>query len=82
MSRTKSHSLGPLVLLMWAGLAASVTALVMADSLTRPAAAANTTYTVQGLGTLGGASIARDINDSGQVVGQSLNASGQNRAFL
>jgi probable HAF family extracellular repeat protein len=82
MSRSKSHSLGPLVLLMWAGLAASVTALVMADSLTRPAAAANTTYTVQGLGTLGGASIARDINDSGQVVGQSLNASGQNRAFL
>ncbi|CAA9429208.1 MAG: hypothetical protein AVDCRST_MAG80-449 [uncultured Rubrobacteraceae bacterium] len=82
MSRTKSHFLGPLVLLTWASLAASITALVMADSLTRPAAAANTTYTVRDLGTLGGASIARDINDSGQIVGQSQNASGQNRAFL
>lgn len=82
MSSTRSHSIGPLVLLVWAGLAASVIAVVVAGSLTRPAAAANTSYTVQGLGTLGGASIARDINDSGQVVGQSLNASGQNRAFL
>jgi probable HAF family extracellular repeat protein len=39
-------------------------------------------YAVRGLGTLGGGqSIARDINDEGQVVGQVQTASGQ-RAFL
>ncbi len=48
----------------------------------RPAnAAATATYTLTDLGTLGGATIARDINDSGQVVGQSQSAAG-NRAFL
>ncbi len=67
---------------MCAGLAASVMAVGTANSLTRPAAAANTIYTVRDLGTLGGASIGRDINDSGQVVGQSLNTSGEAQAFL
>jgi probable HAF family extracellular repeat protein len=82
MSRTTSHFLGHLGLLTCAVLAAGVMAAVTADTLTRPAAAANTTYTVQGLGTFGGASIARDINDCGQVAGQSQNASGQSRAFF
>jgi probable HAF family extracellular repeat protein len=62
-------------------------ALIMADLLTRPAVAEPTlpkpVYTVTPLGDLGGGqSIARDINDSGQVTGQSQNASGQNRGFL
>jgi probable HAF family extracellular repeat protein len=47
------------------------------------APAAATTYTVTPLGDLGGGqSIARDINNSGQVVGQSQNTSGQAQAFL
>jgi probable HAF family extracellular repeat protein len=62
--------------------------LIICTSFGVPQAAAETTpekpvYTVRGLGTLGGTqSIARDINDSGQVVGQSQNASGQNRGFF
>src|SRR5215216_1041120 len=61
-------------------------AVVLAGFATRPAAAeptaAKTVYTVTDLGTLGGTSVARDINDSGQVAGQSQNTSGQLRAFL
>src|SRR5215203_2352630 len=93
MSMTKGRSLGPLMLLVCAGLVASVMVLVMADLLTRPAAAESTApepaYAVRGLGTLLGAdkplgegtSIARDINDSGQVTGQSQSLSG-NQGFL
>src|SRR5215211_7909284 len=93
MFRTKGHSLGPVVLLACAGLVASVMAVVMADLLTRPAAAESTApepvYAVRNLGTLGtdqttpgaGPSIARDINDSGQVTGQSQSPSG-NQGFL
>src|SRR5215218_108286 len=93
MFRTKGHSLGPVVLLACAGLVASVMAVVMADLLTRPAAAESTApepvYAVRNLGTLGtdqttpgaGTSIARDINDSGQVTGQSQSPSG-NQGFL
>ena len=86
MSRTKGHILGPVVLLTCAGLVASVMAVVMAYPLTRAAAAEPTApepvYAVKNLGTLGGdQSIARDINDRGQVVGQFQTASGQ-RAFL
>jgi len=61
--------------------------LITCTSFGVPRAAAEPTpeklvYTVRGLGTLGGTqSIARDINDSGQVVGQSQNASGENRGF-
>jgi probable HAF family extracellular repeat protein len=62
-------------------------ALIMADLITRPAAAEPTSpkpvYTLTDLGTLGGStSIARDINDSGHVTGQSQTASGQNLGFL
>src|SRR5918993_789663 len=89
MSRTKGHSLGPVVLLACAGLVTSIVALVMAYPLTRAAAAEQTgpepVYAVRNLGTLGGGQIiARDINDAGQVVGQSQDKSEppQNRAFL
>src|SRR5215213_7005340 len=87
MSRTKGRSLGPVVLLTCAGLVAGIMALIMADLLTRPAAAEPTSpkpvYTLTDLGTLRGSTrIARDINDSGQVTGQSQNASGQNLGFL
>src|SRR5215203_481665 len=69
-------------------LAATVIGAVALSSLgTRLAAAEpiapKPIYTVTSLGTLGGSqSIARDINDSGQVTGQSQNALGQNRGFL
>jgi probable HAF family extracellular repeat protein len=93
MSRTKGRSLGPVVLLTCTGLVAGIMALIMADLLTRPAAAEQTgpepVYAVRNLGTLGtdqptpgaGTSIARDINDSGQVTGQSQSPSG-NQGFL
>jgi probable HAF family extracellular repeat protein len=69
-------------------LAATVFGAIALSSLGTGLAAAEQTapkpvYTVTSLGTLGGSqSIARDINDSGQVTGQSQNASGQNRGFL
>src|SRR5438128_10677206 len=41
------------------------------------------TYTVSDLGTLGGSqSLAWDINDSGQIVGESTTADGETHAFL
>lgn len=47
------------------------------------AVAADTTYEVKDLGTLGGdLSRARDINDLGQVVGESRIVTGELRAFL
>ena len=67
-------------------LLALVVALAVAGLVTRQVAAepaaAKTVYTVTDLGTLGGNTIARDINNSSQVAGQSQNTSGQLRAFF
>ncbi len=62
----------------------AVTFLVTCISIgAQPArAAATANYTLTDLGTLGGATIARDINDDGQVVGQTQNPSGLAQAFL
>ena len=54
------------------------------------ASAASTTYTVKDLGTLGGTitfpnmdrTLAKDVNDSGQIVGHSNTSSGARHAFL
>ena len=62
---------------------ASVLAVILAGFASRSAdATATAYYDVTDLGTLGGTSIARDVNEAGQVVGQSQNAAGQLRAFL
>ena len=66
------HSFGKLLAL----------ALVLAACLTRPAAA-QTTYTITDLGTLGGASsVGYGINASGQVTGSSITADGLQHAFM
>lgn len=62
---------------------ASVLAVTLASFAARSAGAMETAYyDVTDLGTLGGTSIARDVNEAGQVVGQSQNAARQLRAFL
>ncbi|HEX8521246.1 MAG TPA: hypothetical protein VF669_03250 [Tepidisphaeraceae bacterium] len=56
---------------------------VAALTLVCAAAFAEPTYTVTNIGTLGGtSSSANDINNRGQVVGGSTDASGASRAFL
>jgi probable HAF family extracellular repeat protein len=61
--------------------------VILGDFVTGPAAAEPSApkpvYAVTPLGDLGGGqSIARDINNSGQVVGQSQDTSGRAQAFL
>jgi probable HAF family extracellular repeat protein len=78
------------ILLLMATIALTLlvsSGVVLADFVAGPGAAEPSApkpvYAVTPLGDLGGGkSIARDINDSGQVTGQSQYASGQNRGFL
>ena len=47
------------------------------------AATTASSYSLTDLGTLGGhLSVAKDINDSAQIVGYSINSNGQRRAFV
>src|SRR5215218_6431497 len=58
-------------------------AVGLAGFVAQPADAAGSTYyNVTSLDTLWTGSIARDINESGQIPGQGQNPGGQPRAFL
>lgn len=72
------------ILAVFALVLASMTALVVGAGPDAGAQMpATIRYAVKDLGTLGGpTSIARDVNDAGQVVGQAQNVAGQQRAFI